>query len=181
MHQPGENLLPREFLGGWLRRLEPTDLADFQAYRSIAELGRYQGWLPMSDAEALEFLTTMNAALLFEPGQWVQLGIAEAQSGALVGDIGIHVSSDGLTGEIGFTLAPAAQGRGLATRAVGQAIELLLASTKVEAVRGVTDSRNGASIRLLERLNFEHRETRTVEFRGEPCSEKIYVRLRTDG
>ena len=181
MRQLGGKLLPVEFPGGWLRRLEPTDLAAFQAYRSIAELGRFQGWTPMSDAEALEFLTTMNTAPLFEPGQWVQLGISAAQSGALVGDIGIHVSNDGLAGEIGFTLEPASQRKGLATQAVSKALELLLTSTKVEAVRGVTDSRNDSSIRLLERLKFQHRETRIIEFRGEPCSEKIYVRLRADG
>lgn len=51
-----ETLLPREFPGGRLRQMVPHDLAAFQAYRSIPELGRYQGWSPMSDVEALQFL-----------------------------------------------------------------------------------------------------------------------------
>ena len=180
MRDPAENqVLPSEFPGGRLRRLHETDLAAFQAYRSIPELGRYQGWSPLSDAQALAFLAEMNAAPLFAPGRWIQLGITESQSDALVGDIGLHVSDDGLVGEIGFTLAPRAQGRGLATRAVSRALELLLANTRVERVRGITDRRNSASIRLLERLGFRHEETRTVDFRGEVCCEKTYVRLRT--
>lgn len=181
MHASSESFLPRGFPGGRLRRLRATDLAAFQAYRSIPELGRYQGWSPLSESKALEFLTVMNAAPLFAPGQWIQLGIAEAESDGLIGDIGIHLSEDGLTGEIGFTLEPASQGRGIAAAAVNQALQLLFASTAVDHVLGITDSRNAASIRLLERLGFEHRESRNTVFRGEPCSEEIYVLLRSTG
>jgi hypothetical protein len=39
-----------------LRRLATADLAAFQAYRTDAALGRYQGWSPMTDAEARAFL-----------------------------------------------------------------------------------------------------------------------------
>ena len=42
-------LLPQEFRGGRLRRMRPEDLTAFQAYRALPELGRYQGWSPMSD------------------------------------------------------------------------------------------------------------------------------------
>ena len=129
-----ETLLPREFPGGWLRRLHPRDLAAFQAYRSIPEVGRYQGWSPMSDADALAFLDEMHRAPLFTPGQWIQLGIAEPEADALVGDIGLHLSEDGASGEVGFTLQPSAQGRGLAGRAVREAIHLLFAATSVTRV-----------------------------------------------
>ena len=42
-----------------------------------------------------------------------------------------------------------------------------------------TDSRNDASIRLLERSGFKRQETRDAVFRGEPCTEHVYV-LRAD-
>ena len=178
MYSSIENLLPREFDGGRLRRLRPTDLAAFQAYRSLPELGRYQGWSPLNDTKALEFLTGMTAAPLFEPGQWVQLGMAEAASDRLIGDIGIHLSDDGLVGEIGFTLEPSSQGRGIATAAANEALQLFFAITDVERVMGITDSRNAASMRLLKRLGFRHQESRNVVFRGEACSEEIYVLSR---
>lgn len=166
--------LPRAFPGGVLRRLRTGDLAAFQAYRSSAELGRYQSWAPISDAEAMAFLAAMHAAPLFVPGDWVQLAIAEADTDQLIGDIGVFLSADGLTGELGFTLATAAQGRGLATAAVGEALCLLFELTTVRAVLGVTDERNRRSARLLERLGFGLHQRRNVVFRGEACTEAVY-------
>jgi len=181
MHTQSATRLPRAFPGGLLRRLRTSDLAAFQAYRSVPELGRFQGWSPMPEAEALAFLAKMNEAPLFGLGDWVQLGIAEPETDQLIGDIGIFLSADGVTSELGFTLAPFAQGRGIATAAVGQALQVLFGSTAVKQVLGVTDSRNAASVRLLERVGFRHHESRSTVFRGESCSEEIYVLMRNDG
>jgi aminoglycoside 6'-N-acetyltransferase len=170
-------VLPRNFHGGQLRRLLPTDLAAFQAYRSTPELSRYQGWSPMPEAEAAAFLAEMADAPLFTPGKWIQLGIAHAEDDHLIGDIGIFVSEDGVTAEIGFTLALTAQGRGIATAAVREAVELLFAATEVQRALGITDSRNAASVRLLERVGFQYQGSRAAVFRGEPCSEHVYVLL----
>lgn len=173
-----EPQLPREFIGGRLRRMNPRDLAAFQAYRSIPELGRYQGWTPMSDTEAGNFLDEMFRAPLFTPGRWVQLGIAEPETDVLVGDIGLFLSADGTTGEVGYTLQPTSQGRGIATRAVGEALQLLFAATSITRVLGITDERNLPSSSLLERLGFAFIESRHVVFRGEPCTERVYALLR---
>lgn len=170
-----ETSLPREFSGGRIRRLRPGDLEEFQAYRAIPELGRYQGWSSMPEDESLKFLVEMRDAPLFSRGRWVQLGIADLESDLLVGDIGLHVSDDGMTGEIGFTLKPSAQGRGIASGAVKEALQLLFAATNVTQVLGITDERNYSSIRLLERLGFKLRESRNVIFREEACSERVYV------
>jgi aminoglycoside 6'-N-acetyltransferase len=161
--------------------MNPHDLAAFQAYRSLPELGRYQGWSPMSDTEALEFLDDMHRAPLFTPGHWVQLAIAEPESDALVGDIGLYLSEDGTSGEVGFTLQPASQGRGLATLAVREALHLLFLATSVTRVVGITDERNASSIKLLERVGFEFIESRQVVFRGEQCTERVYAMSRNDG
>ena len=180
MHSPVDRLLPREFPGGRLRRLRHSDLGAFQAYRSIPELGFYQGWSPMSEAEALAFLVEMEATPLFQPGHWGQLGIAEPHTDALVGDIGLRLSEDSQTGEVGFTLAPSAQGRGVASAAVQEALQLLFTATPVSRVLGITDARNTPSVRLLERLGFECRETRNAVFRGEECREQVFVLPRYD-
>lgn len=174
-HPPSDSLLPRHFPGGCLRRLHPSDLDAFQAYRGIPELGRYQGWSPMSEAEGLTFLTEMEVATLFQPGQWVQLGIADPRTDVLVGDIGLYLSDDSQTGEVGFTLAPSAQGRGIASAAVREALQLFCTATPVAQIIGITDTRNTPSVRLLERLGFECRETRHAVFRGEECTERVFV------
>jgi RimJ/RimL family protein N-acetyltransferase len=176
LHNARQLLL--EFPAGRLRRVRTADLADFQAYRKLPELGLYQGWSPMADAEALAFLAEMQAARLFAPGTWVQLGIAEAVSDRLIGDIGVFVSEDAQWSEIGFTLEPAFQGRGIASNAVRQALQLLFDSTGVARVFGISDLRNAASIRLLERLGFVHQETRATTFRAEACTETVYLLAR---
>jgi aminoglycoside 6'-N-acetyltransferase len=180
MHSPDHPVLPQFFSGGLLRRLRQSDLAALQAYRAIPDLGRFQSWSPMSEAEALAFLSEMSDASLFRPGKWHQLGIAESETDRLIGDIGLFLSEDGCTGRVGFTLAPAAQGRGIATSAVREALQVFFRATSVREVQGITDSRNVASIRLLERLGFRHCGTQATVFRGEECAEKTYVLPRHD-
>jgi aminoglycoside 6'-N-acetyltransferase len=180
MRSPTEPPLPQSFPGGLLRRLCQSDLTAFQTYRALPELGRFQGWSPMSEPEAMAFLSEMNDAPLFTPGEWVQLGIAESETDRLIGDIGLFLSEDGCTGRVGFTLTPSAQGRGIATSAVREALRVFFRATSALQVEGITDSRNAASIRLLERLGFRHHETRVAVFRGEACAEKTYVLPRYD-
>jgi len=180
MHSRNEPLLPQVFPDGLLRRLRQSDLAAFQAYRAIPELGRFQNWSPMSEADALAFLSVMSDAPLFTPGEWVQLGIAESDTNYLIGDVGLFLSADGFAGTVGFTLAPSSQGRGIATSAVRRALQVFFRATSARQVQGITDGRNAASIRLLERIGFRHHETRTAVFRGEECSERIYFLPRND-
>ncbi|MBB1473069.1 GNAT family N-acetyltransferase [Luteimonas sp. MC1782] len=170
--------LPRMAGDAMLRRLAPSDLRAFQAYRQDAELGRFQGWAPTPDDDAREFLRHMGAADLLRPGVWCQIGIAQASDQALIGDIGLLLSSDATRLEIGFTLSRGSQGRGLATAAVKEAIAMVFAHTPAQRVVGIADVRNLASIRLLERVGMERVETRNVVSAGEPCTEHVYAVCR---
>lgn len=170
--------LPRIVNGVALRRLATTDLAAFQAYRHDSALGQYQGWVATSDAEATSFLTEMNTIALLEPGTWSQIGIADVDNQILIGDIGLFLTSDGLHAEIGFTLRRASQGQGIATAAVQEAIKLVFEQTKAEQVLGITDARNLASIRLLERVGMRWTESRSTVFRDEACVEHVYAITR---
>lgn len=161
-----------------LRRLAASDLQDFQSYRSDAELARFQGWSPQTDAEAQKFLQAVATAPLFEPGEWIQLAIAQPPSRKLVGDIGLFLAQDGSYAEVGVTLARSAQGAGLATLAVQAAISLVFARTTAAQVIGVTDQRNAASIRLLQRVGMQLTESREALFKGEPCTELVFALQR---
>ena len=161
-----------------LRRLREADLPRFQAYRGDAELGRYQGWLPMHDAAARAFLRQMADSSFCPRGAWFQLGVADLDGAALIGDIGIHLQPDGSAAEIGFTLAHEAQGRGLATEAVAAAVALVFAHTSAARVVAITDARNAASVRLLERVGLRRFVTLDAVFRGQACVEHHHVRHR---
>jgi len=181
MNTPGAAALPRSSDGVTLRRLAVTDLAAFQAYRRDPELGRYQGWSPMPDAEAAVLLSEMSRAPIFFPGSWSQLGITEPPDPSLIGDIGLFLAEDARHVEVGFTLRRQSQGRGLAAAAVRAAINLAFEHTAVDRVLGITDARNLASVRLLERVGMRRVATRSAVFRGEPCVERVYAVARKDG
>lgn len=162
-----------------LRRLSRADLVAFQAYRGDAEVGRWQGWSPLSDSDATGFLDECADAPLFTPGQWLQLGIAERDGQALVGDIGLHLAAAGDEVEIGFTLARQAQGRGLAAEAVALAAALAFErNAAVQRLLAITDSRNSAALRLLDRGGWRRTVLLPALFRGHPCLEQHFVRDR---
>jgi len=159
-----------------LRRLRAgDDLAAFRAYRSDAELARYQGWQPMDAAAAAAFIAAMAAAPFCPPGDWCQIGIADLASDTLLGDIGLHLAEDGATLEIGYTLARAAQGAGRATEAVQLAVHAVFTHTAATRVLAVTDERNRPSVRLLQRLGFGLLATQEAVFRGQACREQVFM------
>jgi len=167
-------VLPRHTPRTTLRRLTASDLDAFQGYRSDAEVGRYQGWAPMSREQAQTFLAEMSEAAFCLDDIWFQLAIAERASGRLIGDIGLCVhAGDDAHAEIGFTLAPQAQHRGLATEAVRAAVDMLFEHRPVRRVLGITDARNIASLSLLERIGMSQIQTLESLFRGAPCAELL--------
>ena len=174
----GAGFLPRKVGRAMLRRLRTQDLAAFQAYRQDPHVGLYQSWSPMSQSEALAFINEMAVANLFEPGVWAQLAIARAEDSSLVGDLGLLVAEDCEHAELGFTVSPAAQGQGYGSAAVAEAIRLLFEQTAVRQVVGITDARNIASVRLLERVGMSRVESRETVFKGEPCTEWVYAKER---
>lgn len=168
------SFLPRSCHGVTLRRLAVKDLAAFQAYRHDAELGRFQGWVPTSNAEAAAFLARMSTAGPLQAGAWLQIGIAEDSMDLLIGDIGLLLDENGRQVEIGFSLRRESQGRGVATMAVTQAIDLVFQHTATERIIAVTDARNLACIRLLERIGMRKVRSASMVFRDEECIEHTY-------
>lgn len=161
-----------------LRKLSITDIANFQAYRSDPEVGKYQGWQATSNEEALAFLAEMAQASLLTPGEWCQLGIVMRHDQRLIGDIGICLSSDQDEAEIGFSLASAYQGQGLAQTALQILSHWIFQQTPALRIKAVTDSRNLSCIKLLERLGMQKTETHETMYRGETCVEFTYVMHR---
>jgi aminoglycoside 6'-N-acetyltransferase len=164
-----------------LRPLRPADLAAFQAYRGDEAVGRYQGWSRQTDEEARAFIDAMSRLVPFPRGAWIQLAVALRGSDELLGDVGVRVAADGASAELGFTIAPRFQGRGLGSEALRAAIGLVFDRTEVAEVVCVTDARNNASIRLLERAGMQRVATAEAVFKGEPCIEHTYRMTRPAG
>jgi RimJ/RimL family protein N-acetyltransferase len=130
----------------------------------------------MDDAGAAAFIDAMAMARFGVPGEWFQIAVAEKDADALIGDIGVCVRDDlTQTAEIGFTIAPAAQGRGLGTEAVIGVIALLFDSGGIGCIEGITDVRNVPSIRLLERVGMRLARVQDTMYKGEMCTEHVYA------
>jgi aminoglycoside 6'-N-acetyltransferase len=159
-----------------VRRLRAGDLAAFQAYRHDSEVGRWQGWTPQDDAAAAAFLASMADGPWHRPGAWCQFALADRATDALLGDLGVGfpLAADSPL-EIGFSLAAAAQGRGLAHEAVAATLAALLPAGIARGAEAITDTRNTASVQLLERLGFVRIATLTSTFRDAPCEEHHYL------
>jgi hypothetical protein len=82
-------------------------------------------------------------------GDWVQLGIADQASNRLFGNIGLYVANDKLSAEIGFTLEPTAQGRGIATAGIPMCAiwpVLVFLSAPAMSIRKLVVQRFGANL-----------------------------------
>jgi RimJ/RimL family protein N-acetyltransferase len=167
-----------------LRPLRAGDLPAFVAYRRDPGVARYQDWdAGYSMAEAERFLAEQRGLELGRPGAWVQLAAVERGEGALVGDCAARVMTEPpATAEVGVTLAPAGQGRGLAREAVEALVTALFDDHDMHRVIAHTDDRNGAAHRLFEALGFRC-EARLVEadrFKGEWATLRIYAVLERE-
>ena len=121
--------------------LTVDDAPSVAAYRSDPDVARYQGWTVPYAVE--------QAAALAGSGQ-----LALREEGEVVGDAMVEtVAGSPHAVEIGVTLAPAAQGRGLATEAVVALVDAAFAGGRARAIAYV-DVRNEPSQRLFDRAGF---------------------------
>lgn len=171
--------LPRRTGRLVLRTLRASDLDAFLAFRGRPDVARYQGWAPLSEAQAVGFLALEGNDAPMEPGKWRQIGIAASHDDALVGDMGILLSPDGASAEIGISLNPDHQGKGLGAEATRELVALIFSATGVRRVVARTDVRNEAGIRSLLKAGMRRVSTRRAEFKGETCDEHEFAIERT--
>lgn len=167
-----------------LRRFTPGDLPAFVAYRSAPAVARYQSWdSSYSLADAQAFLADQQRLSFGQPGAWIQLAAVDRATGVLHGDCAVKILVDQrATAEIGVTLAPEHQGRGIANEALAAVVDHLFEDHGLHRIYAETDDRNTAVHRLLERLGFRC-EARLVEadwFKDEWCTLRTYAVLRRE-
>lgn len=165
-----------------LTPLAAADAGALFSYRSLPEVCRYQSWEPTRIEDAAAFIESVRAVGFDSPGTWSQLGVRLRETGELVGDLGVHFLEDGAQVEVGFTLAPAAQGRGLGTEAVAGLLDHLFTALRKHRVSASIDPRNGPSLRLAQRVGMrqEAHFHRSVRFKGEWADDVVYAILASE-
>lgn len=166
-----------------LRDFTEADLPAFAAYRSDPAVAQFQSWSPPYSLEAARALYDGVRATPFgTPDTWYQLAIADLQTGALMGDCALHFLDDGAQIELGFTMAQAHQGRGIAREAVTALLDHVFGPLGKHRVIATTDALNDGAIRLLSRLGFrrEGHFLQNVFFKGAWGDEMLFACLATE-
>lgn len=164
-----------------LRPFAEDDVTWFHAIRSQPEVVRYLYGEPLTFEEARQKVAQLAASRSFSAeDDWFSAVIVLRDSGDAVGDVAFHwVSEQHRTGEVGFTLDPAHQGRGYATEAARAMLAWGFGAFGLHRIIGRTEARNAASARVLEKLGMR-REAHLVEnewVKGEWQSELVYAIL----
>ena len=162
-----------------VRPFTEEDIAALIIYRSHPEVARYQLWdAPYTNAAAQAFWERQRQVVPNTPNSWQQLALEHKASGQLIGDCALH-TVDLHQVELGYTLAPAYQGRGYMSEALTRVISYLFTDLGKHRLSAEMDARNTASARLAERLGFR-REAHFIEdmwFKGEWSSTFVYALL----
>ena len=85
---------------------------------------------------------------------WLNWAVVAKEDGACLGTSQATLREDG-TALIAYELGSAHWGKGYATEACSRVLAFLFETCAIRSVLARVDTRNGASIRLLERLGFE--------------------------
>lgn len=127
-------------------------IADEKSLGALLGVLVAEGWVGFPEA-----LPVLRAAYEEDPGvhAWGSLFFIEPQARALVGFGGFKgpPSTEGVV-EIGYAIAPAFQGQGLATDAATQMVERAFAQPTVRAVDAHTLGAANPSTRVLEKSGF---------------------------
>jgi RimJ/RimL family protein N-acetyltransferase len=166
-----------------IRRLGPQDAASLVGYRSLPDVARFQEWESFGPDDAARLIAGQAGVVPDTPGTWLQLALVLLESGEVIGDCGIHFRRDEPRQvELGITLAPDHQGRGLATESLRSVLAYVFDSLGKHRASAVTDAENHAAAGLFRRLKFRQ-EAHFVEhvwFKGGWGSEYLFALLQRE-
>lgn len=166
-----------------LRDLTLEDAETLLRYRQDPEVARYQSWRIFDLDGIRRFILSHRNLAPNTEDSWYQVAIADRKGNQLLGDLGLHFpNGQREQAEIGITLAPWAQGRGLAQEALTAALDYYFVGLKKHRVYASVDPRNTPCTRLLERVGMR-KEAHHIESYfadGEWTDDVIYALLRRE-
>ena len=166
-----------------VRGFTDDDVEPFVSYRADPEVARYQSWTDYTLERGQEFVAALQGSEPGVPGEWFQFALEARTNGTLVGDLALHVDAEEpRQAEVGFTLARAHQGDGLASEALCAFLDWLFPTFRLHRIIAVTDELNTSAARLLERVGMR-REAHFIDnifFKGAWGSEFLYAVLEQE-
>lgn len=137
-----------------LRPFAPTDADALYALHSDAHVLRYWDAPPWTDrARADRFIAACRQ--LADEGTGARVAIDRLSDGAFLGWCGlVRWNPDYRSAALGYCFTEAAWGHGYATEAACALLQWAYDTLDLNRVQAETDTRNAASVRVLEKLGF---------------------------
>jgi len=135
-----------------VRPILSDDIAHWYGYLSVPAVVEHTSWNLRSPAELSPYVEGTEPVTT---SSRLRLAIAMRQSGQLVGTVGFHtVSSENLSAEIAYDLAPAMWGKGIATYACNLLVAWAHAHVGLVRVQATVLESNMRSAAVLQRCGF---------------------------
>lgn len=163
-----------------LRPIEVKDTDAIYALRSDINITRYLNHSPFTERRQAE---ERVAKLIANPHGDFVWAVTLPADDALLGTISLfQFERDHKRCELGYEMAPSAQGKGYAREAVHAALVHAFDNEGMERIEADVDPRNGPSRRLVERLGFVLEGTLRERWfvNGEICDASFYGLLRRE-
>jgi RimJ/RimL family protein N-acetyltransferase len=165
-----------------LRRYRADDVEAMFALYSDPRVMRYWSFPPWTDrSQARGYVERCLAGM--DSGEIFPWAIADRDSDVLIGALTLFsLHAEQLRAEIGYSLSPDYQGRGLAAEALRLAIGHCFDQLGLRRLEADIDPRNAPSCRLLEGLGFVREGLLRQRWRvnGEICDSALYGLLAED-
>lgn len=166
-----------------LREFVAHDWEAVFGYQNDPRYLRYYEHDAVTEQQAQAFVHRFIAWQGEQPRSRCQLAITVAETGELVGNVGVRREAPGEPlADMGFELAPAHWGRGYATEAARAMVEVAFGDWGLERVHAHCIAENTGSARVLERAGLRH-EARLRDhqyFKGRYWDVLIYGILRRE-
>ena len=166
-----------------LRPMRAGDAEPLAARRSDPEVARYQNWTaPFPIDRARTIVAEVAAMEGPADGEWWMLTIADPDDRAVLGDLVVHLTWQGRTAEIGYSLARDAWGRGYAVEAATELVRHLFDVVGVTRIEAMLHPDNPASAMVLERIGmrFEGHTRSSFWLDDDNSDDWLYGMVRTD-
>lgn len=166
-----------------LRPIRPEDSASVFTYRSNSTINQFQGWIPKTPDDVLDFIANQTSPEINLPETWFQFVICKKDTSELIGDIGVHfLDLSGFQVELGCTLNLNYQGKGFAFEALKEVINYLFDELNKHRITASIDPGNEKSIRLFTRLGFrkEAHFKQSVYQNGEWTDDFVFAILKDE-
>lgn len=162
-----------------LRRFQAGDLAAYHAYQSLPETARFLRGEAKSYTQSMELVGRYANFVFARECDWACLAIEAADEPGLLGEVVLKWLPGHGQAEIGWSLAPAARGRGIGTEAAGALLRLSFEELGFHRIVARLDALNTASAALCVRLGMRLESTQVDKwyYKGRWATEAVYALL----